>query len=120
VAVVRILLRAGADPNQASTDESAQSPLMQASARGFVQIVDELISAGANINYAIPNNGFTSLMIAAIQGFVDVVRSLLAAGADPRTAKHDGLTALDLALRFNHTAIAALLEAKIAELSEST
>jgi ankyrin repeat protein len=120
VAVVRILLRASADPNQACTDERADSPLFQASFRGFVQIVDELISAGANVNYARPNDGFTSLMIAAQYGFVDVVRSLLAAGADPRTAKHSGHTALDLALHFNHLTIAALLKAKIAELSGST
>jgi ankyrin repeat protein len=59
-------------------------------------------------------------MFAAQEGFVDVVRSLLAAGADPRTARHNGLTALDAALHFNHPAVAVLLEAKIAELSGST
>jgi ankyrin repeat protein len=56
-------------------------------------------------------------MFAAGDGFVDVVRSLLAACADPRTANHDGFTALDAALHFNHPAVATLLEAKIAELS---
>ena len=116
VDVVRILLSAGADPNQALTNESAYSPLIIASGGGFVQIVDELISAGVNVNYASPNNGYTSLVIAAGQGFVDVVRSLLAAGADPRTANHYGHRALDAALHFNHIAVAALLKAKIAEL----
>ena len=120
MAVVCSLLRAGADPNQALTTESAHSPLIQASFRGFVQIVDELISAGANVNYAIPNDGSTILMIAAQEGFVDVVRSLLAAGADPRTAKHSGRTALDAALYYKHPAITALLKTKIAELSGST
>jgi ankyrin repeat protein len=120
VDVVRILLRAGADPNQAYTDEYAESPLIKASLKGFVQIVDELISAGANVNYARPNDGCTSLMYATQTGFVDVVRSLLAAGADPRTARHNGLTALDAALHCNHPAIAALLKTKIAELSGST
>jgi ankyrin repeat protein len=85
-----------------------------------VQIIDELISAGANVNYARPNDGTTSLIFAAQFGFVDVVRSLLAAGADPRTARHNGLTALGAALHFNHLAIAALLKTKIAELSGST
>ena len=85
-----------------------------------MQIVDELISAGANVNYARPNDGYTSLMFAAQEGFVEVVRSMLAAGADPRTAKHDGVTAQDFAVHFNHPAIAALLKAKIAELSGST
>ena len=94
--------------------------MQQASAAGFVRIVDELISVGANVNYAKPNNGFTSLVIAAVQGSVEVVQSLLAAGADPRTALHDGHTALGVALHLKHTAIAALLEAKIAELSCST
>ena len=120
VTVVRSLLRAVADPNQACTDENSHTPLFQASGHGFVQIVDELISAGANVNYTRPNDGSTSLMFAARFGFVDVVRSLLAAGADPRTAKHDGHTALDIALHCNHPAIAALLKTKIAELSGST
>ena len=93
---------------------------MQASFKGFVQIVDELISAGANVDYATPNDGYTILMIAAGKGFVDVVRSLLAVGADPRTACHSGHTALDAALLLKRPAIAALLETKIAELSGST
>jgi len=117
VAVVGILLRAGADPNQAYTNDRAYSPLIQASGRGFVQIVDELILAGANVNYAGPIGGFTSLMFAAAKGFMDVVRSLLAAGADPRTAKRNGnSTEVRLALQCNHLAIVALLKAKIAEL----
>jgi ankyrin repeat protein len=97
VDVVRILLRAGADPNQALTNESAYSPLIQASIRGFVQIVDELISAGANVNYATPTGniekgfipGTTALLVACEQGHVDVVRILLRAGADPNQAFTD-------------------------------
>ena len=68
-------MHAGADPNQAYTNESAHSPLIEASIRGFVQIVDELISAGANVNYATPTGniekgffpGSTALLVACQQ-----------------------------------------------------
>jgi ankyrin repeat protein len=66
VAVVRIVLRAGADPNQALTSESFYSPLIEASFGGFVQIVDELISAGANVNYATPTGNIEKGYLVAL------------------------------------------------------
>ena len=61
-------------------------------------------------------------MAAASCGHIEVVRALLAAGADPRIAvtaagPYNGTTALDAAKTNNHTATAALLEARLAELS---
>jgi ankyrin repeat protein len=54
-------------------------------------------------------------MLAAQEVHIEIVRALLAANADPRIAAHDGFTALDDAKRSNHTAIIALLEARLAE-----
>ena len=109
VPIIRSLLRAGAFPNLNLTDETAHSPLMQASSYGNAQSVDELISAGANVNYVRQFDGCTCLIIAAQNGFVDVVRSLLAAGADPRTADSDGDTPMSVALECEHTEIVELL-----------
>ena len=114
---VRVLIRAGADVNQAMTDEIGSSPLIIASQQGHVHIVDALIAAGCQLNYARPKGGCTALMVASQLGFIGVVRSLLAAGADPRIAAHDGVTALVLAMLFKHPSVAALLEAKLAELA---
>ena len=58
-------------------------------------------------------------MMAAMSGHIEVVRALLAANADPRIVSHNGATALSLAKHFNHPAIAALLEARLAELAAS-
>jgi ankyrin repeat protein len=115
---VRVLIRAGADVNQACADEKyGDSPLIMASQEGHVHVVDALIAAGCQLNYARPSDGCTALIMASQDGFVDVVRSLLAAGADPRIAMHNGRTALDFAKHFKHPSVAALLEAKLAELA---
>jgi len=111
---VRMLIRAGADVNQACADELGSSPLIQASGKGHVHVVDALIAAGCQLNYARPKDGCTALIMASQLGFIDVVRSLLAAGADP---EHDGFAVLDFAKHFKHSSVAALLEAKLAELA---
>ena len=55
--------------------------------------------------------------MASQDGFVEIVRLLLAAGADTRLATFDDLTALSLAKHFNHPAVVALLEARLAQLA---
>ena len=59
-------------------------------------------------------------MLAAKNGHIEVVRALLAANADPRIVTHNGHTALSLAKAKNHPAIAALLEARLAELAATS
>ena len=59
-------------------------------------------------------------MLACGAGNEACVRALLAGGADPRLVGHgeiEGCTALSMAKQENHPAIAALLEAKLRELS---
>ena len=113
------LIRANADPNQVMTDEWAYSPLMLAAEKGHALVIDTLAAAGARVDYARPNDGVTALQLASEAGQLQAVRSLLLAGADPHLAAHDCTTALDDAKSNKHTAIVALLEARLAELAAS-
>lgn len=101
---VRLLLAAGADPNQGGL--SAATPLHIAVAQ-FVgsaeedrtrrlEIINLLIGAGADVN-ATDADGRTPLMMAAFtRADHEVVRQLLAAGADPTRKMRTGATASDL------------------------
>ena len=115
---VRSLIRGGADVNLvcivAGTSITA---LMQASKFNHPSVVEALLEAGADANFASPETGVTVLMVACYGGSEAAVRALLAGSADPRFVAHEGDTALDHAKSQNHPAIAALLEAKVRELS---
>ena len=91
--------------------------LMFASQFNHPSVVEALLEAGADANFARPESGGTALMLACTAGSEACVRALLAGGADPRLVSHKGNTALVLAKQRNHPAIAALLEAKLRELS---
>ena len=54
---------------------------MYASEKGFLEVVQELIAAGANVNAATAD-GWTALRAACYVGHTEIVRALLAAGAD--------------------------------------
>jgi len=113
---VRLLIRAGADVDQANTDEIHDSPLIKASVKNHVHVVIALIAAGCNVNYIRPIDGTTALIQASQYYCTDVVRTLLISGANPRIANHYGYTALYLAKTCEYAEIIALLEARLAEL----
>ena len=99
---------------------TSATALMLASQRNHPSIVEALLEAGADANFASPESGGTALMVACTAGSEACVRALLAGGADPRMVshgRHEGVTALDFAKSNNHPAIAALIEAKLRELS---
>lgn len=88
LSAVKKAVENGADINASVLGYRSETPLIfaVASQTSDSQIVDYLLSKGANVNYS-GLGGFTALHIAAYKGNGDVVDKLLAAGADP-TAKN--------------------------------
>lgn len=80
VEIVKTLLKAGAEVNPKTWDDSV--PLVIAAKRGQLEIVYALISAGAEVNRFDLNSEFTPLGIAVEHGQVKIVRVLLEAGAN--------------------------------------
>src|SRR5262249_46329308 len=72
-----------------------------------------LLARGAQVNH-VDKFGMTPLLYAASIDFGDtaMVEKLIAAGADLKAKNKDGMTALDLARNYNHTAIVTLLAGK--------
>jgi len=68
-----------------------------AALRGHIEVVRELLAAGADKEHA-NNSGDTALISAVQQGWTGIVRELLAAGADKEHANNNGMTAWDVAL----------------------
>jgi uncharacterized protein len=73
------LIRSGADVNRRSP--LALTSLMIAAGRGSVQMVDKLLTAGADVHTIDSSMGASALHFAAQGGVVDVARMLLDAGA---------------------------------------
>ena len=93
---VRALVAEGADVN--ATDERGWTPLACAVHnaevdRGYPDVVQALIDAGANVEARI-GYGIRPLMLAAGYGEAAVVKILLDAGADVLARNDGGLTAL--------------------------
>jgi len=79
--------------------------LIKAAKNGHVDVVEELIQAGANVNF-MNNWGKRALVIAAKNGHANVVKKLIQAGAQVNTFDGNGHTALDLAVMLNHVDVA--------------
>jgi uncharacterized protein len=80
LAAVKALLAKGAAAD-GKDDVRGQSALMWAAAEGHADVVQTLISAGADVNRRLPS-GFTPLLFAVREGRLNVVRVLLEAGVD--------------------------------------
>ena len=75
-------------------DDCGATPLaVAASYEGYLQILQELIGAGADVNLA-DNDGDTSLMWAAIGGQTECLLELIKSGADVNLSNNFGSTAL--------------------------
>jgi len=120
----RILLAAGAKPNEA-VQRTGATPLIIASAMGRTDVVSLLLEKGADPN-AVDANGFNSLHRAARErDSVDIVKALLAHKADPNVRLRQerptitvngitlqGSTPLALAANLNNSEVVkALVEA---------
>ena len=99
--MVALLLSQGADIN-AQTEETLETALTLACCGGFLEVVDFLIKAGADISAG----ANTPLMEAAQEGHLELVKYLIVAGADVNAATSSGDTALMYACDNGHTDVA--------------
>ncbi|MFE4259674.1 ankyrin repeat domain-containing protein [Streptomyces sp. NPDC056883] len=107
---VRVLLAAGADPEQITGPYAEELPLVQAATRGHTGIVRQLLAAGAVPDRA---NGLraTALGRAGAEGHTETARALLEHGADPHL-RWKALTPAEWAARFGHTGTAEFLHTR--------
>ena len=104
--VVRVLLSANANVNQARDD--GKSPLFVASQQGHCEVVRQLLSANASVNRA-NNEGVSPLFAASYQGHCDVVQVLLFANANVNQAEDKGASPLLAASNNGHCDVAQAL-----------
>ena len=109
VAMVELLLRAGAAPRIGS--RYGVQPVAIAAVNGNVAILRLLLEAGADANAGI-SEGETALMVAARTGKIEPLRLLLVHGADVNARSPRGQTALMWAAGQNNAdAVRLLVEA---------
>lgn len=113
LAFLRLTLRNGADIR--SLDSYRGTGLIRAADRGYVEIVQELLTTRIAIDH-VNRLGWTALLEAIILGggdaaHTEVVRILVAAGADVNLADGGGVSPLQHAISRGHGEIAAILRA---------
>jgi ankyrin repeat protein len=116
---VRILLDAGISPNcRADADQNfpgstAPWSFISSKCQGSGETLEMFIAKGYDVNLQniMPGNkpSSTALHAAATVGNTEAVQILLGRGADPTIKNQDNMTALDYAVRFEHSSVVALL-----------
>eukprot|EP00056_Hartaetosiga_gracilis_P021146 m.22926 g.22926 ORF g.22926 m.22926 type:complete len:317 (-) comp8913_c0_seq1:521-1471(-) len=98
VRVVKVLAqRSGSIDAQ---NETGYTALQIASFKGFDDIVDVLLEAGANVNQQdLDQDGFTALHLAAQEGHISIAKRLLMESADPNLQNDMGDTPLHITVR---------------------
>jgi ankyrin repeat protein len=106
---VRALLDAGAKVDE--VDDDGITVLSWAAIGNRVEMARLLIQRGADVNH-VDKKGMTPLLYAASIDFGDsaMIDLLLQSGARTSARTKEGLTALDLARKYNHTHLLASLE----------
>jgi len=94
-AAARTLIEVGADVNERAFKHG--TPLELAAEGGHLEIVKDLLKAGARINTT--TDDYTALMRACIGGHPKVTKFLLKSGADVNLKRHDGQTAMHFAAK---------------------
>ena len=88
LAELKYAIDLGLDPNDDSGPEGR--PLMQCANFGQDELIEYLLSVGAEVTYP-TETGSTPLHIAAMQGHTSTVKLLLRHGADPNARTRDGV-----------------------------
>lgn len=122
IAVVRMLIAAGASLNARNAD--GNNALWLACVGKHLEVIEVLVDAGIDMNNR-NDNGATPLMYAASSGKADVIEILLAKGADTAPETLDGFSALDLAstvecLRLLRTATRSATDKTAADRTRAT
>ena len=73
------------------------TPLLIAAMEGHNEVVELLISKGADVDARQYGYGLSPLRFAAARGYKEIVELLISKGADVNAKRGDGITALDLA-----------------------
>ena len=95
LAVVKHLLKCGANPDDADKTSAANTPLILAAFEGHDKVVRHLLKNGAKINKQ-NSSGTTPLIAAAGEGRTKVVNLLVQKGADTSRTNADGESACDI------------------------
>lgn len=91
------LIRSGADVN--IVDSEGETPLWIATTNCEIEVIEELLKRGADLNFQKTGQGFTGdtpLHMAAMNGLKDVVELLLRYGANPTIRNAKGETPSDV------------------------
>jgi ankyrin repeat protein len=119
---VRVLLARGANVH-AKESRRGQTAILWAAADGHVEVIEELIKAGADFRTPL-DSGYTPLLFAVRQGHIGAAKALLKAGADvnevvkvaapPKLPEgerpiRNGTTPLHLAVANAHFELASML-----------
>lgn len=103
--IVRLL------PSGLEKDSSveAQKALFYAVEKGNMVYAQKLLNMNLDVDVKAPN-GFTPLMYAAARGHAGLTELFLRNGANPALLNAEGDSAVDLALRMGHSAVAEVLK----------
>lgn len=111
LAVVSLLLAAGADPN--AEDKFGHRPLYSAAnEHGTAAVVRALVQAGADPDARDRVKQCAALHMAARRGNLEIAQALLACGANPHIRDRKGVSPLERAVNCRRREVAALLRAK--------
>ena len=108
IAVLKVLLRLGADKN--IRDSDGENGLHKAVRQNREQVVDFLIAAGVGVDVQ-DSAGYTPLMRAMYHKNVHIVKALLTHGASIKPVSKFGQNAMGLAQETGSAELVALIEA---------
>ena len=80
--------------NELVAAQGGLTPLLLAAREGYVESVETLLTAGADVNRASAGDRTSPLLIATINGHFDLARLLLEKGGDPNAASENNATPL--------------------------